>query len=199
MDHILKGDKELKKYFVILISITVLCILLTGCEEKNKKTNETESKEESVTETVTIQITTESTEENKIIAQGQGQDIISTDTDAVIEKTDNTLPDTVEPLNDGSVFDPTFTNLSIMNPNHYNREAIMDAVLNYMYKEGMSDDICTKINIDQNNCYGGIVYKITLSFQNNEDKEVTLMGNNRNNYSIQAYINPDDAEVTPDD
>ena len=39
-----------------------------------------------------------------------------------------------------------------------------------MYKEGMSDDICTKINIDQNNCYGGIVYKITLSFQNNEDK-----------------------------
>ncbi len=168
--------------------------LITGCGTKE------EAKEEIVTETTTEELSETASvkqeEEREVIAQGKSEGVIPTETDAVID-TENKLPETMEPLNNDDKINPSFTNLSIMQSEHFKRAAILDAVLSYMYKEGISDDICTNINIDQNNCYSGIAYKITLTFESNGEREAALIGNN-NTYEIQPYINAEETDITPD-
>ncbi len=179
----------------LLMCIFVLC-LITGCSKKEEEIEEATI--EITTEAASENVTTETeTEEQEIIAQGEGGGVSQTATDAETE-TEETLPATMEPLDNDDKINPSFTGLDAMQYEHFDRAAILDAVLSYMYKEGISEDVCTNINIDQNNSYRGIAYKATITFESNGDRTVALIGNN-GRYEIQPYINAEETDITPDD
>lgn len=189
----------MKKNHLIILVMILLGFTLVGCN--NRKDKAEGSTESTITEELTN--TQEIKEEIDIIAQGGGKDetYLSTASDAdATYSSEEELPETLPPLDNNDAINPTFKSLNNMDAEHFNRDAILDAVLSYMYKEEISNDVCTSINIDASNCLNNtIAYKLTLSFEKNDDRVVTLFGTSSNHYDIQTYIEADEDELVPDD
>ena len=183
--------------FKIVLVLCILCCVFTGCNATRKKTQQ--SSEEKTTEISTstnAQKKEKKMEDENIIAQGSGKDATPNDANASISDAQE-LPDTMEPLGEGDKMDPKFTNLSLMEYEDFNRSAILDGVLSYMYKEGLSKDTCTNINIDEKIVTNSVSYIITISFEEAEDRRAVLI-RNKNHYDVQVYIELEDSEITPD-
>lgn len=176
------------KQLKILIYISLLCLILTGCGKQKEETSE-----EITTEIVTE--ITESSEEWETIGHGEmtqtdatsGELDLGTNSNAVEE-----LPETMEPLDNDDIFNPTISGLDLMNPSDFHRGKLLSAILDYMYKAGIKDDVCTKIHVDENFSQNTVAYKMTLSFEKHEDEEVSVIWYNNTYYDIQKYINDED-------
>ena len=182
--------KKIRKLVVVTIS-TVL--ILTGCGNKKAEDETTE-------ELTQVQITESSEETEEIIAEGSGQDTTATDTNAIATNTDTLeqLPDTMEPLDNDAIFNPTITGLSKMNPKSFNRDKLLDAVLSYMYKANINDDVCNKIEVTGYNLQGKHEYEMTLYFDKSEPKNVEAIWYNNTFYDIQTFVDDDDVGFDPD-
>ncbi len=181
-----------KKIFILLI----LAIFITGCGKKEKIEEITS---ESTTDTTIEEIiTTEETKE-EIIASGSGKDDSSDNEEEYSEIEDDTildtLPDTIEPLDNDDVCNPRITNASEMFPRDYNRHYLLNGVLTYMYNYNIKDDVCTEIHIDESMAQGTMGYKMTLKFQNHEDCEVMVFCYEEE-YVFQPYYDYDEVGFT---
>ncbi len=110
--------------------------MISGCGQK-KEEPKTELETSTIQEITTTEasITTE-----EVIASGSGQDeTVTSTTDA---EEDN---DVIEPLNDGSRFDPKFTGVSIF-VDDFDRYKISSDILDYMYRWDINDE-CLQVDI----------------------------------------------------
>lgn len=100
------------------------------------------------------------------------------------------LPDVIEPLNDHSLFDPTITNASILDPNHYNRTRLLLDIRKFMKSYEMFDAECSEIRFTEK--IAQKIYKATLiTDQGNID---IIINKVNKNYYITADEDPGSSE-----
>lgn len=178
-----------KKQFVSVFII--IMVALCGCGNNKDKVQEeitTQTEDDTEDEYDSYEVIFEKPDKVVLATLSDSEKKEGSPTDA-----DGELPDVMEPLDNDYRCNPRITNLSLMSPDDFDRDRLLDAMLTYMYYEGISDDVLEEIHVDESDSQGTTGYKMTLKFKRAEDREVTVFWYNHSYYDVQTYI--DDSDI----
>ena len=189
----------------MIILIFILCFLC-GCGKKEEKENEENNKGQSLT--TSNNYTNEAAEKEEIKTNaGNPQNNTSADSEEESEDKEeesvssddimygtelDALPDVMEPLDNDYKCNPRITNLDLMRPVDFDRDKLLDAILTYMYYQGIQDDTLEEIEVNEFGTQGTDGYRMTLKFKKNENREIVVFYYNNTYYHIQPYIDDED-------
>ena len=202
---------------IVILIILIIIIVRNGTSEQDAPVtteeivtyNETEtdnkSEEQETVDNSAEEITTEMqnmTDKNSILDQKEQTDqdfLLSEESEEPLVTTDElkdnkngeTLPEIIEPANNGNKFDPKISNANIFLEGDYDFCAISSAILDWMYKMNIEDS-CEEIVVLDNNLHETNCYKLELKFDKNGSK-IVEMSRYGKEYYIQTYV--DDADV----